>query len=95
MIWAGHGTAITKDDIPASHANIYMDTDGKMYIKDRNGNRHDLKPQKPAYTLDMVRGNPTGTERGLAFYFHDRVDGITLESGTLYYGFIHHGDGQL
>jgi len=94
LFWASHGAAITKNDIPASHANIFLDTDGKMYIKDRAGNRHDLQPEKPRYTLRMVHGNPTGTQWGITFYFHDSAYGLTLERGTLYYGFIHHGDGR-
>jgi len=94
LIWADYVTAITVNDIPGSHANIFVDQDKKIYIKNRDGNRYDLKPEKPKYTLRMVRGNPAGAKTGIRFYFHDPDYGITLKRGLLYYGFIHHGDGR-
>ncbi|NQT68569.1 MAG: hypothetical protein HQ552_03210, partial [Desulfobacteraceae bacterium] len=91
FLWTVNGIAINVNDIPHSHTNIFLDQNKKIYIKDKKQNRYDLKPEEPQYTLRMVRGNPTGSATGIAFNFHDPDYGITLERGTLYYGFINHG----
>ena len=94
FLFTCNGLAININDIPSSHTNIFLDQNKKIYIKDKKQNRYDLKPEEPQYTLQMVRGNPTGSATGIVFNFYDPDYGITLEKGTLYYGFINHGEGR-
>jgi len=89
-----YGAALTSEDIPASYSNIFIDPAGRLFIKDPNGHRCDLRSETPRYTLALLRGNPTGSAKGLDFHFEDTEYGITLDTGKLYYGFIKHGDGR-
>ncbi len=89
-----YGAALTKEDIPASYTNIFIDTAGRLHIKDPNGNRYDLRSETPRYSLNMLRGNPRGSAKGIDFHFKDSEHGITLDAGRLYYGFIKYGDGR-
>lgn len=88
------GLTSATGDIPSLHTNIFRDKEGRLYIKDPDGNRHDLETEIPRYTLTMLRGNPVGTEKGIDFHFKDFKYDVTLARGTVHYGFIKHGDGR-
>jgi hypothetical protein len=94
VVPSDHADALTQEDIPASYTNIFVDRAGRPFIKDPGGNRYDLRSETPRYTLNMLRGSPRGTARGIDFHFKDTKYGITLKTGKLYYGFIKHGDGR-
>ncbi len=68
--------------VPAIYTNIHEDEDGKLYLE-KDGQKIYEYITNPDYTLTNMKGNPKGTEKGIAFNF-----GIPDFSGTLYYGFI-------
>jgi hypothetical protein len=75
--------------VPDIYSNIHIESDGNMYLEWMGG-RKAYRVDKPAvYTLEGVMGQPRGTETGIEFDF-----GIPQLTGILYYGFIHHDDGD-
>lgn len=92
VLVTGHGFALTPADLPGAYSNIFVDDDGALSIRDRDGNRFHLRSEVPRYSLRMLRGSPTGTDKGIDF--RDPRYGITIEHGRLYYGFIKPGDGS-
>jgi len=78
---------IAKESIvPTVYANIYEAENGKLYLE-KDGQKIYETISNPDYTLTNMKGNPRGTEKGIAFDF-----GIPDFSGTLYYGFIPFND---
>lgn len=79
----------TAQTIPASHAGISLDENGQMIYTDQEGEARPLRKGESEYSLDQLFGNPTGTEKGIAFDFQDPKFG-----GKLYYGFINYEDAK-
>ena len=78
---------LTKESIvPSVYTNIFEDEEGKLYLE-KDGEKIYETISKSDYTLSKMKGNPRGTEKGIAFDF-----GIPDFSGTLYFGFIPYKD---
>lgn len=74
--------------LPYLHHNLRADDKGRLYIKDSARNFY-LVDDKPAYTLQQLKGNPKGDDRGIYFNF-----GSNSFKGLIYYGFIPYGDSK-
>lgn len=72
--------------IPRVHTN--MGVEGERMYMEINGERFYQKERAPRYTLEQMRGRPSGTDDGLAFDFGEGLQ------GTLYYGLIDYGDSK-
>ncbi len=73
--------------IPAVYSKIKKDEHG-YYVLVNQKKVYESKALGK-YKLNAVKGNPTGTNKGIAFNF-----GNESFSGKLYYGFIPYGDSQ-
>ena len=73
---------VKKSIVPAVYTNIHEDETGKLYLE-KDGKKIYETISSPDYTLSNMKGNPTGTAKGIRFDF-----GIPDFSGTLYFGFI-------
>ncbi len=76
-------------EIPDVYSNIKTDKDGRIYLEWRKGSRAYRVEEPMRYNLDGAIGRPQGTGTGIAFDFIDPEF-----TGILYYGFIHHDDGD-
>jgi hypothetical protein len=80
--------ALSQTDVPAVYSNIRSE-EGRLYVTSRDTLRYVELVRPPRFTVEQVKGNPQGTDKGLAFDF-----GPALHKGTLYYGFIPYGDSK-
>lgn len=76
-----------QQSVPKSYSNIYPADKGGYYLE-HEGKRYEEIPASSTYTLSDFAQVATGTEKGLSFSFPGDFE------GTLYYGFIAHGDGK-
>ncbi len=77
--------ALTQADVPSIYKNIIIEN-GKPVVNGPKGKLFlDPKQAKPDYTLQMLAGNPVGTQTGFAFNFKDHRASQTLIGGTLFY----------
>lgn len=74
-------------EVPAVYSNIRYDKDGRLYVE-HDGLKIYEQEQPAPLILERMKGNPIGTEVGLAFDFGEGLE------GTLYYGFIDYGDSR-
>jgi len=72
--------------IPAIFSNVYIEKDGKMYIKNNNEIYY-LENKQAKYTIENMTGHPSGSYEGITFDFND-----FNFNGTLYYGLINRKD---
>jgi len=80
--------SLIQNQVPAVYSNIKSDSDGKLYV-DLDSVQVYSVSQPARYTLKEMKGNPKGTETGIAFDFN-----IPDFKGTLYYGFIDYIDSK-
>lgn len=81
------GQRLKKKDIPAVHNNLGVDQ-GKVFVQLNDRQIFDIGDGAD-YTLEQMRGNPQGTEKGILFDFGNKEMG-----GLMYYGFIPYGDSK-
>lgn len=74
--------------IPPMHTNVHHADDGRLYIE-WQGNRLYEVDRPPRYTLENAKGNPVGTDEGIAFDFADES-----LNGILYAGLISYEDAK-
>lgn len=68
--------------VPAVYSGIMPDDSGRLYfVSVKSGDTAWMVEKSVFYTLDNIRIDPTGTEKGLFFNFKDKTF-----FGTLYYG---------
>ena len=79
--------AQNKTDIPAVYHNLFFDSNSKLYFLNENGEKVYEKEYKDHYNYNTIFGNPTGTDKGVAFDFGNL-------NGTLIYGLIPKNDSK-
>jgi hypothetical protein len=80
--------ALTQADVPSIYKNIVIENRKPVVVVDDDAKRKlFLLPGQatPDYTLEMLSGNPVGTDSGFAFTFEDPRASETLAGGTLFY----------
>jgi len=84
LLAAVHAYALTQEDIPAIYSNIII-KGGELKVVRGNEKLSISKGSKPKYSIEMLRGNPEGTDKGFNFSFHDPERHLSLKRGTLFY----------
>ena len=76
-----------RPEIPEVYSRVHYDDEGKLYV-DCGTARYYADESPPAYTPELVSGNPVGTEKGLKFDFGEMWGSITY--GLIPYGKSEH-----
>ena len=74
------------DTLPSVYSQLGSDEQG-LYLEGEKGEKFYATEYPSELTLQNLKGNPRGTETGIAFDF-----GEAVPTGRLYYGFIPYGD---
>lgn len=80
-------SSIQAQKVPAVHHNIKAR--GGTIVAEFDGQTVTAANTTPEYSLQQLRGNPSGSAQGILFDFQ-----MPELSGTLYYGFIPYGDSK-
>ncbi len=75
-------------EIPAVYHNLYFDSNAHLYFINENGEKVYESKFSDTYNFNTIFGNPTGTEKGIAFNFKE------LKNGTLVYGLVPENDSK-
>ena len=77
--------ALTQDDVPAIYKNIVIEKGEPVVVSPKGKYRLDPDQDTPDYTLEMLSGNPLGTDTGFSFTFKDPNASETPAGGILFY----------
>lgn len=78
-----YATASSAGPVPDIHANIKIDSSGQLYYVTAEGDTLWELSEQSDYTLDQLRQNPVGSDRGLRFDFQNEN-----LNGSIHYGMI-------
>jgi hypothetical protein len=85
LIYCQPALALNQADVPSIYKNIAIEN-GQPVVNGPQGKLYlDPGQATPDYTLQMLAGNPVGTQTGFTFTFKDFRASDTLAWGTLFY----------